>query len=106
MSHTARYHTHTPTHLNTDVIRQLRYGMWTLPTVFFSYRALITISKKCNEVLMYLASFKTEPDELVFATRSDPARSTKFNFDLRILSDPATRTSKDMVNIQWDRDDA
>jgi hypothetical protein len=31
---------------------------------------------------MYLASFRTRPSALVLATLSDPAKSTRFSFDL------------------------
>ena len=64
------------------------YGMCVRPFTAFSYNATITISKKNNEVLMYFASVKIEPEELVFPTLSLPAKSTKWSFDLRIISDP------------------
>lgn len=66
----------------------------------------MTISKKNNEELMYFASFNTEPDELVLATLSLPAKSTKCNLERRILSEPTALDSKDMENIQWEREDA
>lgn len=64
-------------HLNTDVIILFLYGICVLPLTAFSYNATITISKKNNDVFMYLASVKIEPEELVFPTLSLPAKSTK-----------------------------
>ena len=52
------------------------YGTCARPFVAFSYRATMTISRKNSDPLIYLASVRTDPDELVFATRSLPARST------------------------------
>ena len=47
------------------------------------------------------------PSLLVLCTRSDPARSTKCNFDLRTLSEPpAPLHSRKTVNKQWEREDA
>lgn len=42
----------------------------------------MTISKKNRLELIYLASARVWPVELVLCTRSDPLRSTKFNLDL------------------------
>lgn len=55
---------------------------------------------------MYLASVNTDPDELVFATRSLPAKSTRWSFDRRILSELTFFDSKDIENMQCERDDA
>ena len=55
---------------------------------------------------MCWASLNMEPDELVLCTRSEPAKSTKCNLDLRITSDPASLDSTNTVKIQCDRDEA
>ena len=46
--------------------------------------AMITVSRKCSERLILLASFRRLPWAPVFDTRSDPAKSTRCNFDLEI----------------------
>jgi hypothetical protein len=55
---------------------------------------------------MYIASVKTDPDELVFATLSLPAKSTRLSLERLTTSEPSWRTSSWIVKIQWDLDDA
>jgi hypothetical protein len=80
--------------------------MWALPLVAFSYKATMTISKKNSEVLIYFASVNTEPLEFVLATLSLPAKSTKWSFERRTLSEPTTLVSIPMEKIQCDREEA
>lgn len=54
--------------------------------------------------LIFLASSKVCPAAPVFSILSDPAKSTKFNLDLRL--DPSVKFySKSKTNIVWLRDD-
>lgn len=47
----------------------------------FSAKALITDPKTVRDLLIFLASFSLSPEALVLFYLSEPARSTKFNFD-------------------------
>lgn len=75
-------------------------------SVAFSCSATMTISRKNNEELIYLASFNTEPEELVLETRSLPARSTRWSLERRTRSEPSSRSSMAMVKMQCEREDA
>jgi hypothetical protein len=63
----------------TEVIMLSRYGICDRSPLPRSERATITRSRKKRDVLMNLASFRTDPDAFVLATLSDPAKSTKFS---------------------------
>jgi hypothetical protein len=41
-----------------------------------------------------------------FSKVTNPAKSTRCNLDLRIVSSPSFRDAIDMIKIQWEREDA
>ena len=55
---------------------------------------------------MYLASVSRVPSKLVFATRSDPAKSMIWSLDSLIVEEQRCLTSRNIVNILCDRDEA
>lgn len=59
------------------------YGMWSL---FFSDRAITNCSRNERDLLINWASISVLPSEPVFLVRSDPAKSTKFIFDMMTFS--------------------
>ena len=68
--------------------------------MLFSWSATITISRKCSEPLMYVASVKPWPPRLVFLMRSLPARSTRFSLLRRTVSSPGVWASSDTEKMQ------
>lgn len=48
----------------------------------YCWSVTITCSRWCSERLMCLASWRIRPSAPVFATRSEPAKSTRFSLDL------------------------
>mmetsp|Transcript_1917 Transcript_1917/g.8491 ORF Transcript_1917/g.8491 Transcript_1917/m.8491 type:complete len:216 (+) Transcript_1917:539-1186(+) len=87
----------------TEVIMLFRYGMCVRAPLDLSCSALMTISRKKREELMYCASFKVWPLVPVLATRSDPARSTKCSFERLTTSAPCLLASRLMVKMQCER---
>lgn len=55
---------------------------------------------------MYLASVRSWPPTPVFATRSEPARSTKWSLACRTVADPGSLLDKWIVKMQWERVEA
>lgn len=53
---------------------------------FPSTKAEMTFPKALSDRLIFVASFKRSPVAPVLACRSDPAKSTRFSFPLRIVS--------------------
>ena len=77
-----------------------------MPLFFcFSCRAMITISRKCSDELMFSASVRVVPDAPLLPTRSEPARSTRCSLDLRTVVAPCGRLSTLMVKMQWEREE-
>lgn len=73
----------------------------------FSERATTTYSKNDKLLLMNYASRSCLPSEPVFLVRSEPARSTRFNFEMITFSEDSTRDliSRCTVNTQCDLDE-
>ena len=59
-----------------------------------------------RERLIFVASLSLSPDACVFDCRSDPARSTKCNFDRRTTSESGFLESMAMVKMQCEREEA
>ena len=55
---------------------------------------------------MHSASASVVPDAPVFATRSDPARSTRWSFERRTVEPPTGRLSSSSVKMQCEREEA
>ena len=73
-----------------------RYGMCCdLP----STNAEITLPSADSDRLILVASFRRSPVACVFACRSDPARSTRLSFPIRMLDEPSGRCSHDSTVI-------
>ena len=53
-----------------------------VPFLLYCWSVTITCSRWCSERLMCLASWRMRPSAPVFATRSEPARSTRLSLDL------------------------
>ena len=69
--------------------------------------ALTVCSRKVRLLLMCVASRSALPVTLVFFTRSDPARSTRFSLETTVRSSPSPteRLSRCTVNTQCDREE-
>ena len=83
------------------------YGTW-LAFLASSPRADITFPSADSERLIFVASLSRWPVAPVFDCRSDPAKSTRFNFPTRMCSPRFSSTSAHstmIVNMAWDRDE-
>ena len=65
-----------------------------------------TCSRKCRDKLMYFSSARRVPPTPVFATLSEPARSTRWSLAFLMVSEPGSLELKWMVKIQCERVDA
>lgn len=86
--------------LRTDVIMEFLYGTCTLVPLALSCKAIMTYSKNVRDQLMYLASVLTKVSGSCLYTLSLPARSTKCNFDVLMMSVSRSLPSKAIVNMQ------
>jgi hypothetical protein len=86
-----------------------RYGTWGGGFLRRSSEsAAMTLARANRPTLMEMLSFSRSPSARVRFSRSDPARSTKWNLEQRVSSSPSalvTRCSKNRVTTAWERDD-
>ena len=92
--------------LRIVVINEFLYGMCVLFPCSLSCSATITCSKNVNDLFIYFASLKIYPSTLDLVTLSLPARSTRCNLDVLMISEVMSLPSKAIVKIQWLLDEA
>ena len=78
----------TPTRASCRIRVSLesRYGMWFALPCGLQVKAFITFPSAERDLLIVLASSRSFPSAPVFSTFSDPAKSTRINFPVLILS--------------------
>ena len=72
------------------------YGIWSR---FLSLKARTTYSRKLSDLLIAWASFILRPVAYDFFVRSQPAKSTKCNFEYVTLSADSTRDRLSMCSV-------
>jgi len=80
-----------------------------LEVALVSTNAEITLPRALNDKLILVASFSVSPVAPVLLCRSEPAKSTIFNFpDFTLCSPfvPGSALSTVMVKMEWDRLDS